>query len=420
MAQIPLYQAGAAASERKSALASLDNRGVALFCVLAICTHIALTGGRVTVALGALAQGSSSFTVGVLVALFALLPMLVAVHTGRWVDRIGVRLPMRIGASLLIFGSALPALIADARVLFISSCATGIGCMLFQIATQNLMGQGDGPDRRIQNFSKLSLSMSISGFSGPLIAGIAIDNVGYRWAFAVLTLFPLIALIVLLRQRRSLPHTLVLSKVTSKVNATDLLTHPMVRRVLIATVLLAGAWDLNAFMVPIFGTAIGLSATTIGVILSAFAAATFVIRVMLPWIQRRMAPWTLLRTAMLCASVVYLAYPFFEQVPILIALAFLLGLALGSGQPSLLSLLHTYAPPGRAAEALGMRMALINGGQFVLPLTFGAISTISGIGLPFWTVAACLLAGGLFNRPPKTDPQIQAENETGLQDRARS
>src|SRR5690606_17504426 len=161
-------------------------------------------------------------------------------------------------------------------------------------------------------------------------------NVGYRWAFAVLTLFPLIALIVLLRQRWNIPHTLILSKAASKVNATDLLTHPMVRRVLIATVLLAGAWDLNAFMVPIFGTAIGLSATTIGIILSAFAAATFVIRVMLPWIQRRMAPWTLLRTAMLCASVVYLAYPFFEQVPILIALAFLLGLALGSGQPSLL------------------------------------------------------------------------------------
>ncbi|WP_238160163.1 MFS transporter [Pigmentiphaga sp. H8] len=381
--------------------APLDDRGVAVFCTLAILSHMALTGGRVTVSLGALAQGASSFTVGVLMALFALVPMLLSVHTGRWVDHIGARRPLRIGVSLLIAGNLLPFIVPDTQVLFLSSCLTGIGCMVCQIAVQNVMGIHATPDRRILNFSRLSLSLSISGFGGPLVAGLSIDHLGVRWAFGVLLLCQLGALGLLLRQQHRLPRAASNTRPASREQVSDLLASPILRRVLVATALLSGAWDLNSFMVPIFGASIGLSATTIGVILSAFAVATFVIRMLLPWIQRRLAPWTLLRTAMFTASAVYVLYPFFRDVPILIMLAFLLGLALGSGQPSLLALLHAHAPPGRAAEALGLRMATINGGQFVLPLAFGSLSALAGLGLPFWTVAACLLAGGIFNRAPK-------------------
>ncbi|GAA4329107.1 MFS transporter [Pigmentiphaga soli] len=377
--------------------ASLDTRSVLLICTLAVLAHFGLTGGRVAVALGALAQGSSSFTVGVMMALFAVLPMLLSVHSGRWVDRIGVRRPMRVGAWLLLAGSALPWIIQDTRVFFLSSCATGIGCMVFQIACQNLVGMRSAPDDRMLNFARLALSMSVSGFGGPLLAGLAIDHLGHRWAFGLLALCPMIALIVLQRQRhrfaRGGSHA---PAAAARQQLGDLLADPMMRRVLLATVLLSGAWDLNSFMVPIYGASIGLSATTIGVILSAFASATFVIRLLLPWIQRRLQPWTLLRGAMGMAGSVYLAYPFFAEAPMLIGLAFLLGLALGSGQPSLLSLLHAYSPAGRMAEALGLRMSLINGGQFCLPLVFGAIGTVAGHGLPFWTMAALLLPGAVL------------------------
>ena len=44
---------------------------------------------------------------------------------------------------------------------------------------------------------------------------------------------------------------------------------------------------------------------------------------------------------------------------------------------SMLALLHQHSPPGRAAEA-GLRMALINGSQVSLPLTFGALGSVIG------------------------------------------
>lgn len=179
---------------------------------------------------------------------------------------------------------------------------------------------------------------------------------------------------------------------------------PPLRRILMVNTILSGAWDTHLFVVPIFGVAIGLSATTIGVILAAFAAATFVIRLVLPFIQTRVRSWTLVRAAMATAAIDFLLYPFFTDVGMLIGLSFVLGLALGCCQPSMLSLLHQYSPPGRAAEAVGLRMALINASQVSLPLTFGALGAVIGVAPLFWAYALALVAGGWANRNPRKNP----------------
>src|SRR5690606_2724359 len=115
------------------------------------------------------------------------------------------------------------------------------------------------------------------------------------------------------------------------------------RRVLGANMMLSGAWDTHMFVVPLFGVSIGLSATVIGAILASFAAATFVIRLALPAIQRRVRSWSLVRTALAGACLNFLLYPLFTDVAMLMTLSFVLGLALGCSQPSILALLHHYA-----------------------------------------------------------------------------
>ncbi len=54
----------------------------------------------------------------------------------------------------------------------------------------------------------------------------------------------------------------------------------------------------------------------------------------------------------------------FDEFWILVSLSFVLGLSLGCTQPSILALLQQHAPPGRKAEAFGLRMSLINGSKF--------------------------------------------------------
>jgi hypothetical protein len=49
--------------------------------------HLAFVGARLTTTLFALNLGASEFTVGLLMALLAVLPMLLSVSTGRRIDR---------------------------------------------------------------------------------------------------------------------------------------------------------------------------------------------------------------------------------------------------------------------------------------------------------------------------------------------
>ncbi len=170
------------------------------------------------------------------------------------------------------------------------------------------------------------------------------------------------------------------------------------RRVFIVNALLSMAWDLHTFFIPIYGARLGLSASLIGVILAAFAAATFVVRLAMPWIARRFSELEVLTTALFVAGGAYALFPLVASVGPLLGLSFTLGLALGSGQPMVMSLLHSMAPAGRMGEAVGVRMSIINASTFAVPLLFGAIGSSVGIGPVFWMVGGALAGGAFFAR----------------------
>jgi len=129
----------------------------------------------------------------------------------------------------------------------------------------------------------------------------------------------------------------------------------------VAVVLISSAWDVLMFLVPIQGSKIGLSASEIGMVLGAFSAATFVVRVAMPLFIGRVTEWQMIGIVQAVAALVYLVFPLVGSHYGLIALAFVLGLGLGVGQPAVMSLLHRVAPPGRVGEAVGLRMTMING-----------------------------------------------------------
>ena len=93
---------------------------------LGIANHVVLTGNRVAVSLYALHLGVSTAIVGVLLALYAFLPMLCAVAAGRLTDRVGVRRPMLAGSLMLAAGALLPALVPGLPALFASATIVGV------------------------------------------------------------------------------------------------------------------------------------------------------------------------------------------------------------------------------------------------------------------------------------------------------
>jgi len=152
---------------------------IVYFVTLNSLGHLAFVGSRMTSSLFALQLGASPFQVGIVMALFAALPMLLSVTAGRLIDRRGPRRPLLFALAALVCGDSLPFLFPRLEVLYASSTLLGLGFMFVHIGMNSVIGAHGRPEDRPMNFSWLALSFSISGSLGPLIAGFAIEGLGY-------------------------------------------------------------------------------------------------------------------------------------------------------------------------------------------------------------------------------------------------
>jgi MFS family permease len=377
---------------------NVNGRTFPLLIAIGVLNHIVLTGSRVTVSLYALSLGASPLVVGTLMGLYAFLPMLLAVGAGRLSDRIGARRPMLVGSCGIVVGILLPCALPGTAALYASTSLIGVSFMCFQVAMQHVTGSIGAHEDRPRNFGLLALGYSISSFAGPLIAGIMIDQVSFVATFALLAVFPLAPLFVLARNLLALPGPQPEHARMAPTSILELLANSHMRRIFIVNGLISVAWDLHSFFIPIYGASIGLSALRIGLILSVFAAATFTVRLFMPWIARRLSEFEVLTYALFVAGAAYALYPFASSPGVLMVLSFALGMSLGSAQPMVMSLLHSIAPPGKMGEAVGVRMSIVNASTFAVPLVFGAVGTGLGLGPVLWSVGAVLAGGGLFAR----------------------
>ncbi|HEX3060183.1 MAG TPA: MFS transporter [Usitatibacter sp.] len=377
---------------------------LALLIFTVILAHCAYGGTRLNISLAALSAGASPLVVGVMMSLIAALPMMLGVAAGKFIDRSGVRVPMIAGVSILITAVALPGLAPGVPSLLFSAAGIGAGFMLFQICAQHMVGEMSSDEDRRDNFGWLALGFATSNFIGPTVAGLAIDRYGHDDTFMIFAGFALASLATLVARRSSLTHRPHAAAGPPR-SAWELMRDAKLRRVFIISGLLASAWDLFVFIMPIYGTSIGLNATTIGLILASFAAATFTVRLMLPILSRMVKEWTLITMTFAIALAAYIAFPMVRTVPLLSSIAFLLGLGLGATQPTIMALVYSTAPVGRAGEAVGVRTVVLNASHTVLPLVFGGLGTALGSMLPvFWTMSAALAVGAWYSNRTRTGP----------------
>jgi predicted MFS family arabinose efflux permease len=371
---------------------------LARIIAISVLTHMAFVSARMTGSLYALAHGASTFTVGVMMALFALVPMLIAVRAGRWLDDVGPWHPTLLGIAMVLAGLLLPAAFsyatADVAPLLVAAALIGTGATLTNLSIQQAVGDRADPNHRAAAFSWFALGASIAGFSGPVISGQVIDHLGHRATYAVMIGAVLTALAVLWINRALLPPRKKPPKLQQPLDAFELLRHRQLRRVLITTALISMSWDMMTFIVPVHGNRVGLSASQVGFVLGAFSTATFAVRLAMPWLSRQFSEWQVLTFTLLNTSVAFVLFPMMTTLFPLMAIAFMIGLGLGAAQPNVMSLIHSRSPEGRVGEALGLRTTIMNSSHVVLPLVFGAFGAVLGAAAMLWTMAALVGTGG--------------------------
>jgi MFS family permease len=180
---------------------------------------------------------------------------------------------------------------------------------------------------------------------------------------------------------------------------------PMFRRLLLVNWVLSSCWDVHTFVVPVLGHDRGLSASVIGTILGAFAVAAAAVRLLLPVLAARLREWAVITSAMAATAVLFAVYPLLHAPLAMGLCSVLLGLALGSVQPMVMSTLHQITPEHRHGEAVALRMMAINASSVAMPMLFGLAGAAIGVAGLFWIVGGAVglgtrLAWGLRGNEP--------------------
>jgi len=369
---------------------------VYLVVLLSVLNSIGQRGSKVAVSLYALELGVGPFTVGLLAAMFAAFPLLLAVHAGRISDRAGVRTPILLGSATMACGLALPALAGGLPALFVCPALIGLGHIFFHVSIHNLVGSLGSAEERTRNFSTFALGSSIAAFIGPSLAGFGIESSGYPVTFALLAVIAVMPVLIVLLHKAFIPAHVRYEEETAN-SALDLLANAALRRTLIMSGVTLTGIELFAFYLPIYGRAIGLSPAVIGMILSSYAVAGFIVRALMHRLAKRFTEAGVLTGSLFVAALAYVAVPALTDGALLALAAFALGLALGSAQPLTILLTYNHAPKGRSGEALGMRIMANKVTQIAMPLIFGGMGAALGAAPVFLSTGVFLLAGGVLS-----------------------
>ncbi len=365
-----------------------------------VCLHATMAGMRLATPLLALQQGYSAAAVGVLISLFALTQVFLALPAGRFADRYGFKRPLWLSVIAAAAGAALVAVFPVFPAMCVAALLTGGATGATVIALQRHVGRSaHNPTQLKRVFSWLAIAPALSNFVGPFLAGILIDHAGrapadmlsFRICFAAMAALPLLCWLLARGAHEPAPTAPVAGAVPTR--AWDLLREPMFRRLLFVNWLQSSSWDVHAFVLPVLGHERGISASVIGSILGAFAIAAAVIRVVLPVLAARASERSVILSSTLVTALVFSVYPLLDSALSMGVCSVVLGFALGAVQPMVMSMLHQITPHARHGEALGLRLMTINASSVAMPMLFGSLGAVIGIGGVFWVVGAVVVVG---------------------------
>ena len=354
-----------------------------------VAVHACMAVTRVAASLWVLREGHGEWAVGVLLSLFAVAPIALSLWAGRLADRHGFHRPVGLGVCMALAGALLAWGALQLWAIALSCLLSGGAVAVAAVAIQREAGlMASEPSELKKIFSWVALGPALSNAVAPVLTGLLIDHAGFRWAFALAVGLPLLAWCIARQVPRHVPVPHAGS--ARQRPAWALLKQPALRRLLMVNIVLSACWDAHSFVVPVVGHGKGLSASSIGLVLGSFAVAATCVRLVIARWGEALDELRALRWAMGLAMLMLAVYAWLPGTPGLMFGSALLGLALGSVQPMVLSMLHRVTPQDAHGQALGLRMLMVNAATVSMPTGFGLLAAATLKAAPLWLMAGLL------------------------------
>ena len=342
--------------------------------------------------------GGTEIEIGVLMGLYSAIGIVSQPLIGPWVDAIGRRLFMVLGAVLVLAAAVLAALFDSIAVLASVRVLQGFGFSAYFVAMFSYVVDLVPPAQRGWALGIYGVSGFVATAFAPLLGEIIVRRSGFRALFAasaVLALVPLV-LIMRLRDRRPAGAAALPGPGWLRAGLEDVL-----RRHMIVTLFFGlGSGTIFAFL-PTFAQSLAVAGLSL--FYTAYAAAAIGVRVfggrLIDTRGRRAVIVPSMFLQMLApALLAIVGYAVTRTsttpvVPILFVAGLISGAAHGFLYPGLAALVTDLTPPTRRATAVGVFSSMFLVGQTLGAVMFGAVAHALGYA-SMWSVLTMLLLIG--------------------------
>jgi MFS family permease len=374
---------------------AIDYQLLSLLCTHALITQIVYAMVRVTISYRTVELGLAPIWVGIITGASAVLPMLLAVSIGRYVDRGHDALTARFG-SLVILGCCLGYRLSEAGLteLLFFTAFLGVGHTLLMVSQQMIVVRSARNDvSRETAFGHYMVATALGQGIGPLIVGwlggsLQIPPTRYLFAVAVVLAAGGIAISFFLKGRSAGTAGRVAG--AQPIPVRDLLAMRGVPTLMIASIITVTAQDLITIFLPLLGAQRGIDVANVGALLMVRSVTAVVSRVFYPSMMRAVGRVPLTVGTMAAASVglVVLASP--VPLPVLYVAVALAGFGLGIAATLSISNMVDIVPAGARGVALSLRITGNRVGQVSFPVAAGVIAAALGTGGIFAIMAMSL------------------------------
>jgi MFS family permease len=340
--------------------------------------------------------------VGLIAALYALFPVILALQFGSWVGKLG-EAKFIIYGTVAMMATSVALVFANSLVtLGIATAAAGLAHLACMVGGQSMVALRAPRESYDKYFGFYTFSASVGHLIGPVIASIVAGSDGTlpkstSNAFLLATVLTIIAIVPVIRWRNERPT--VVGKENSEGTfkaAINLAKRPGIMAAIYISLAISSVADVLVVFLPLFGTENNFSPYAIGAILAIRAGTTMLSRLFLGRLSDRFSTFQLLWWSTIISLVCCVAMAFAHTPVTLGAIVFIAGFSLGVGQPLTMSLVSQKTESSERALAVSARLMGNRFGQFLVPAAAGTIAAASGAGAVFIALAI-LLGTSIFS-----------------------
>ena len=342
----------------------------------------------------ALELNGTGKTVGILGALYAILPVLVAVFFGKIVGRIGERAFLIIGSTGVLSSSFLLSKSNSLLTLGLLTAIAGVSHLAVMVGGQTMMANRSTHETYDRDFGYYTFSASFGQMFGPLLGGLVAGSNGVlprstSHAFILATLISLIGLVPILLTR-SLDVSIkdVVKESGVKIRVVDVMKHRGMKEAMFTSLVISTTIDILTIFIPLLGTELRITPVVVGVILGVRSAASMLSRLFLGQLSQRFSSRSTLVISTTVATFALVAMYFAKDALFLGLVIFIVGFTLGIGQPLTMAWVSKISAPQERAMAITLRLTGNRVGQFGLPIAAGLVVSALGVGSLFLGLAA--------------------------------